>query len=109
VKYQVGSNDYTNQYAIYYFGHGTGNPTLSFVAGAAKSVMLEWGRYSGSADSSDESWALDNVRVSTNAAPPAPPAAVPLPAALPGGVACLGALLACQYGARRRRGVGVAQ
>lgn len=96
---------YSDIYAIYSFGRGAGNPTLRFVAGTSKSVTLEWGRYSGSSDSADESWALDNVTVSTSASASAA-AAVPFPGALPGGAACLAGLLACRCAgrARSRRG-----
>ena len=60
---------YSGYYGIYYFSHGTGNPILTFTAGAS-SATLEWARYSGGSNfqslgSSDEYWALDNVVVSS--------------------------------------------
>ena len=57
------SGNYAPDYAIYYFGRGSGNPFLTFTASATTAVV-EFARYSQSADSSDEYWALDNVQVS---------------------------------------------
>lgn len=57
---------YSGYYGIYYFSHGTGNPSLTFTADGT-SATLEWARYSGGSnfgDSGDEYWALDNVSVS---------------------------------------------
>jgi len=54
--------NYGGDYAIYYFGHGNGNPVLVFRA-LRKSATLEWARYGNTSDSSDEYWALDNVVV----------------------------------------------
>jgi hypothetical protein len=54
--------DYSQDYAIYYFGHGTGNPSLSFMAGDS-TATLTFQRTSGSTDSADEYWALDNILV----------------------------------------------
>jgi PEP-CTERM motif len=51
---------YANDYAIYYFGHGAGNPVLSFQS-ASTSATLEFARYGNTGDSADEYWALDNV------------------------------------------------
>jgi hypothetical protein len=53
---------YADHYAIYYFGHGAGNPVLSFQA-TASSATLEFARYGNTSDSGDEYWALDNVTV----------------------------------------------
>jgi hypothetical protein len=60
---------YSGYYGIYYFSHGTGNPNLTFTANGT-SATLEWARYSGPqnfGDSADEYWALDNVRVDSQA------------------------------------------
>jgi len=56
------SGDYANDYAIYFFGHGAGNPTLSFTA-ATSTAVLQFSRPAGGGDSADEYWALDNVQV----------------------------------------------
>ncbi len=62
--------NYANDYSIYYFGHGAGNPVLSFVSSGTTAV-LEFSRFGGTFDSPDEYWALDNVSVSgVRAAPP---------------------------------------
>jgi hypothetical protein len=66
------SGDYSQDYGIYYFGHGAGNPMLSFIAdgSTASLVFTRLGTLSG--DSGDEYWALDNIEVdgeSSNAAP----------------------------------------
>jgi len=53
---------YSGYYGIYYFSHGAGNPVLTFTA-TSSHASLEWTRTSGSGDSSDEYWALDNVVV----------------------------------------------
>jgi hypothetical protein len=63
--------NYANDYAIYYFGHGAGNPMLSFTA-TNSSATLQFVRYGSSADSSDEYWALDNVLVTGAVAPRRP-------------------------------------
>ena len=57
------NSDYSQDYGIYYFGHGSGNPVLTFTAGAS-TATLTFQRVSGSTDSADEYWALDNVSVS---------------------------------------------
>ncbi len=85
---------YSGYYGIYYFSHGTGNPILTFTAGAS-SATLEWARYSGggnfqSLGSSDEYWALDNVVVSS----------VPEPST---GVLALGALVGATLVSRKKR------
>jgi hypothetical protein len=60
-----GVSNYTNDYAIYYFGHGSGNPYLAFTA-SGTTAILEFARLAtASGDSGDEYWALDNVTVST--------------------------------------------
>jgi hypothetical protein len=53
---------YADHYAIYYFGHGAGNPVLTFQA-SASTATLEFARYGNTSDSGDEYWALDNVIV----------------------------------------------
>jgi len=58
-----GTSYYAPDYSIYSFGHGAGNPNLSFVATGSDAV-LEFGRpQTASGDSADEYWALDNVTV----------------------------------------------
>ena len=54
---------YTNRYGIYYFGHGAGNPVLTFTAGSASETLSFAG--AGLQDVGDEFWAIDNVEVST--------------------------------------------
>lgn len=61
VMYDGGA--YTNRYGIYYFGHGAGNPTLSFIATGSSATLSFAG--SGLQDVSDEFWAVDNVMVTT--------------------------------------------
>lgn len=64
VFFSVNQNgNYAPDYAIYYFGHGSGNPFLSFTA-SATTATVEFLRYGNTNDSSDEYWALDNVQVS---------------------------------------------
>ena len=60
--------NYANDYAIYYFGHGEGNPVLTFTA-TGTTATLRFVRYGNTSDSADEYWALDNV-VITGAPPP---------------------------------------
>jgi hypothetical protein len=62
---------YADDYSIYWFGHGAGNPVLGFTA-VGTTATLQFARYGNTTDSPDEYWALDNVRV----------AAVPEPATL---------------------------
>jgi MYXO-CTERM domain-containing protein len=78
--------NYASDYAIYWFGHGDGNPVLHFttIDGIA---LLEWARY-GSTESSDEYWALDNVAVT---------------APEPDGAALAALALVASLAARRRR------
>jgi hypothetical protein len=59
---------------IYYFGHGVGNPMLSFTASGTSETLTF--SSSDAQGISDEYFALDNVIISTNA-PPAPPTPVP--------------------------------
>lgn len=61
------NSDYSQDYGIYYFGHGTGNPMLSFIAdGSTASLLFQrWPTDSG--DSPDEYWALDNILVTGDA------------------------------------------
>ena len=59
---------YADDYAIYSFGHGNGNPILRFQA-TASTATLEFVRYGNTSDSADEYWALDNVRVTGTSAP----------------------------------------
>jgi len=54
--------NYGGDYAIYWFGHGAGNPVLHFTTNDGI-ALLEWARYGNTTDSGDEYWALDNVAV----------------------------------------------
>ena len=83
--------NYANDYAIYYFGHGVGNPVLTFIA-SGTTTSLEFARYGATTDSPDEYWALDNVVV----------AAIPEPAVCAIWVGLGGLAFA---GWRRRRAV----
>jgi hypothetical protein len=60
------TSGYAGDYAIYYFGHGSGNPVLLFSPNADGIATLEFARYGNTTfqDSADEYWALDNVSVS---------------------------------------------
>ena len=60
--------NYSNDYAIYYFGHGTGNPPLCFIA-TNSTARLEFVRYGNTTDNPYEYWALDNVRVAPTIRP----------------------------------------
>jgi hypothetical protein len=58
------SGDYSQDYSIYYFGHGTGNPMLSFIADGSSASLVFQREVTGSfQDSADEYWALDNINV----------------------------------------------
>jgi hypothetical protein len=54
--------DFFLRYAIYYFGHGAGNPTLQFTA-TGPTATLAFTAF-GLQTIDDEYWALDNVSVS---------------------------------------------
>lgn len=69
--------NYAGDYAIYYFGHGDGNPVINFTA-PGTTATLEFARYGNTSDSSDEYWALDNVVITA----PEPEAALLAAAAL---------------------------
>lgn len=56
---------YDQDYSIYSFTHGAGNPILSFTATSSSADLL-FARYGPSQDSADEYWALDNLTVSTS-------------------------------------------
>lgn len=58
---------------IYYFGHGAGNPFLSFTAGSTTETLM-FLSHDGQTGAADEFFALDNVLVSTSF--------VPIPAAM---------------------------
>jgi hypothetical protein len=58
------SSTYSQDYSIYDFGHTIGDPALSFTAGAS-TATLNFERISGTTDSPDEYWGLDNITVST--------------------------------------------
>jgi hypothetical protein len=66
-SFTTGTTNYAQHYAIYYFGHGTSNPILSFVP-TSTTATLEFARYGNTTDNAAEYWALDNVRV-TNLVP----------------------------------------
>jgi hypothetical protein len=64
------SGDYSQDYGIYYFGHGAGNPMLSFIAsGSSASLVFQREATGGYLDSSDEYWALDNILVTGDVVP----------------------------------------
>lgn len=56
------SGNYGNDYAIYSFGRGAGNPVLTFTA-SGSTATLAFARYGNTTDSADEYWALDNLQV----------------------------------------------
>jgi hypothetical protein len=102
--------NYGNDYAIYYFGHGTGNPLLSFVATDAN-ALLEFSRYGTTYDSADEYWGLDNVSVVAQSVVtpviPTQSSAVPEPSTYAfAGVGALGMITALKL--RRRRMLSIA-
>jgi len=77
---------------VYYFGHGAGNPLLSFIAGNTLETLIF--RSVDFQFTADEYFAIDNVVVSTElSAVPLPPSAILF------GTALLGLM-----GLRRRRG-----
>ena len=86
--------DYAEDYAIYRFGRGAGNPELLFTAGASSASFSFARPASTSTDSADEYWALDNLRVDAAAA------AVPEPGTWALGLAGLAMVVA----RTRRRG-----
>lgn len=61
--FTTGGTNYAQHYGIYWFGHGAGNPVLSFVA-SSNSATIEFARYGATTDDAGEYWALDNVTVS---------------------------------------------
>ena len=64
------NGDYSQDYGIYYFGHGAGNPVLSFIAGSTTaSLVFRREVTSDMLDSPDEYWALDNILVSGASSP----------------------------------------
>jgi hypothetical protein len=90
---------YADDYSIYYFGHGAGNPILTFTASSSTAV-LQFSRYGATFDSSDEYWALDNVTV-TGSNPISPPVTSAVPE--PSTYALMGALALVGIVASRRR------
>lgn len=91
------NNDIYSRFAIYYFGHGSGNPTLTFTATAstASLVFTTVGLEGPIGDGRpNEFFALDNVLVTgpdvTPPPPPPPPPATVVPA--PGNLLMLGSL-----------------
>jgi hypothetical protein len=76
--------NYANDYSIYRFGTGAGNPVLNFVAGGSTATITFMRPPTSSTDSADEYWGLDNLVVSGVAAGTNPPGnGVPEPATLP--------------------------
>jgi hypothetical protein len=65
------SGDYSQDYDIYYFGHGEGNPVPTFTP-AASTAVLTFERLISSTDSADEYWALDNILVQPASVNPTP-------------------------------------
>lgn len=64
------SSDFSLDYGIYYFGHGVGNPLLSFIAGSTGASLVFKREVTGALlDSSDEYWALDNILVTADVIP----------------------------------------
>ena len=62
--------DYSLDYGIYYFGHGVGNPLLSFIAGSSGASLVFKREVTGEfLDSPDEYWALDNILVTADGSP----------------------------------------
>ncbi len=56
-----GPGEFLDRYAIYYFGHGAGNPILSFIpTGTTAALTFTAGLTEGV---NDEFWAIDNVVV----------------------------------------------
>jgi len=94
VFHDTGPGDYLNRYAIYYFGHGSGNPMISFVANSSTETLTFAG--SNLQPVFDEFWAIDNVVVDGVSA-----TALPEPATLT--LWSLGALGCAIAGYRRRR------
>ncbi|WP_337176006.1 PEP-CTERM sorting domain-containing protein [Paludisphaera sp.] len=84
------SSTLRDNYSIYYFGHGAGNPILTFIANGATETLT----FSGLSlqSSSDEFWAIDNVSVT----------AVPEPSSI--ALSLIGLAAAGLYGRRRARG-----
>jgi hypothetical protein len=62
--FTTGGSNYAQHYGIYWFGHGAGNPVLSFVA-TGSTASIEFARYGNTTDDAGEYWALDNVMVSS--------------------------------------------
>ncbi len=83
-------NTIFENYSIYYFGHGAGNPYLTFIAsGATETLTFQGLNLQGVGD---EFWAIDNVAVS----------AVPEPSSI--ALSLIGLAAAGLYGRRRARG-----
>lgn len=88
------SGNYGQDYGIYYFGHGIGNPMLSFTANGSTASLVFQREPVQSGDSGDEYWALDNIDVTGLSA-----TATPEPSSL----LLLGTGLAGALGWRRTR------
>jgi hypothetical protein len=82
------SSTLRENYSIYYFGHGAGNPILTFTASGASERLT----FSGLSlqSQSDEFWAIDNVSI----------ASVPEPSSI--AMSAIGLAAAGLYGRRRR-------
>lgn len=88
--------NYGSDYSIYQFSHGTGNPTLSFVASGSTATLVFQRVGIPSGDSGDEYWGVRGVSVSSASAVPEPSSVALV---LAGGMVCLRSVRA------RRRGL----
>ncbi len=84
------SGVYSEDYGIYWFGHGAGNPMPVFTADASTATLL-FQRLPGTTDSADEYWALDNIVVTGTVVP------------LPAGAWLFGSAVAGLLGLARRK------
>jgi hypothetical protein len=66
------SENYSQDYDIYYFGHGEGNPILTFTPATSTASLIFERLPVGSGDSKDEYWALNNVLVQRATGNPVP-------------------------------------
>jgi hypothetical protein len=64
------NGNYASDYSIYRFGRGAGNPVPAFTASASTASVTFQRVGTGSGDSADEYWALDNITVNDIAAIP---------------------------------------
>lgn len=83
-----------DRYGIYYFGHGAGNPDLSFTATSGTASLVFTATGLSDPTGVNEFWAIDNVVVTG-------PGAVPEPSSIV--MVGIGALALIGYGPYRRR------